>query len=90
MILKLPLTPESLAVVIDPKTIRYLKSGQPLMLELDNGSSVLISYTPDMKRLQELLGTKVQAGMEAKIKLSPEQLDAALKVCKDLPESDSK
>ncbi|MBA0085886.1 MAG: hypothetical protein HRJ53_12885 [Acidobacteria bacterium Pan2503] len=87
--IKLPLGQRGLFVIIEPSNVARMKSGWPLFIrEVD----VMVAFTPDMQALTEmLLDHKHQMpGPNQEhwhnVRLTPEQLDAALKACQKLPE----
>lgn len=85
--LTFPLADGGSFIVIEPGNIARLKSGRPLKI----GDSVLICFTPDMNKFVEQLGVKNSLPkrgerIECHLRLTPEQIDAALKACQNLPE----
>lgn len=94
--LTFPLSDSAQFIVIEPGNIRRLKDGRPLKVELENGSSVLIAFTPDMAAFVAKLGispsiTDVTPGTRKQVRniaLSPEQIQGALDNTKHYPEVD--
>jgi hypothetical protein len=81
-----PLKDGAALVVIDPGNMKRLKEGRPLKL-----GKMLIAYTPDMSGFAKRLGLPKELPskgetIEHRVRLTPEQIEDALKACKDLPE----
>jgi len=71
--------------VIEPGNLARLNQGRPMHI---NGN--LVCFTPDLQKFAEHLGVKLDVlsgeRVERSVKLTPEQIDAALKACQRLPE----
>ena len=83
-----PLSDNASLIVIEPGNLARLKEGRPLKV-----GEHLVCFTPDMQKFVEQLG--VELDVESikpsqqeyrKVRLTPEQLEAALKACQNLPE----
>lgn len=83
-----PLDGKAVFVVIEPGNINRLKQGKPLRI----GNDVLVAYVPDMAYFAQLLGTsgelpeKGTQRIECNLRLTPEQIDSALKLCQNRKE----
>ena len=93
--LTFPLSDSAQFIVIEPGNIRRLKEGKPLRVELPNGSSVMISFVPDMAAFVKELGqdpnlSEVSKGQrkEVRVRLTPEQIQSALEKVANWPEVD--
>ena len=84
--MQFPLGDGAIFAVVEPGNIQRLKEGRPLKV-----GNVMIAFTPDMQHFAELLGvngdlpTKGER-IEFEIRITPEQIDAALKACQDRTE----
>ena len=83
-----PLSGNSSLIVIEPRNLARLKEGRPLKV-----GEHLVCFTPDMQKFVEQLGVELDVAnvkrgdpVYRKVRLTPEQLEAALKVCQHLPE----
>lgn len=81
-----PLPDGALLIVIEPGNIERLKEGRPLKV-----GQHAVCFTPDLVAFSnKLLGVDVNVNpgvrVELDVKVTPEQLQAALDACKDLPE----
>lgn len=91
--LQFPAGADTLVAIIEPANIKRMKQGKPLILKLGNGSLVMVCFTPDMAALSKILAgrdikwpePKEQLHVEVN-KLTPEQIDKALRDCQNLPE----
>ena len=91
--LQIPGGPNSLVAIIEPANIKRMKQGKPLIIRMENGSSVMVCFTPDMMALSKLLTERDIKWPEAKEQyyvkvenLTPEKINQALKDCQNLPE----
>lgn len=87
-----PISQSAALMVIEPQNIKRLKAGRPLVIK-HGGVDILLCFTPDYTAFLMALGIDGgQAAVEPKekriisVNFSPEQIDAALKSCRDLPE----
>jgi hypothetical protein len=88
-----PLSESAQFVVIEPGNIRRLKEGRPLTVDLPNGSSVMISFVPDMAAFAKELGLDPSVAdvprnsrHEARVHITPEQIQIALEKAAKWPE----
>lgn len=84
--MQFPLNDGGVFAIIEPGNIQRLREGRPLHV-----GNVMIAFTPDMMKLAALLGAsgELPAKGERKeyhVKLTPEQIQAALDACKNEPE----
>ena len=84
--MQFPLNDGGVFAIIEPGNIQRLREGRPLHV-----GNVMIAFTPNMQKFAELLGVADPLPVkgerkEYEVKLTPEQIDAALKACKGLIE----
>jgi hypothetical protein len=75
--MQIPMSEGSMFCVIEPGNLDRLRQGHPMKIDLITGQSVLLAFTPDMQAFRTMLGP---------LPWTPEQIDAALKVCQTLKE----
>ena len=85
--LTFPLDGDASVVVIEPGNIKRLKAGKPLKV-----GKHLLCFTPDLQAfIEAAIGEDMAAPEPGQtvtkgIRLSPEQLEQALRKCQQLPE----
>ena len=84
--MRIPLPGGGEFAVIEPGNIERLKSGKPM--EVGN---CLVAFTPDMEKFMAMLGANGTMPSKGevrfhKVRITPEQIEAALKLCQRLPE----
>lgn len=83
--MQFPLNSNAMLCVIEPRNLK------PLLISLPNGSEVIVFWTPDIMKLQELLGLQPMEPPEGRViakqvKISSDQLSTALQFALDFPE----
>jgi hypothetical protein len=77
-VIKFPVGDNAMLCVIEPGNIERMKEGRPLRIVLQNGSVVIIAYTPDGAEFERRVAPLMPAGIET--------VDALLEACLKLPE----
>lgn len=90
--IQLLLSQKAVFCVIEPGNLQRLKEGRPLTIDLPNGSSVMIAFTPDQAEFSAHLGLHVEQPEPntrrelVGVHITPEAVSLALKACQGLPE----